>query len=81
MDLVSELGKTQDFDISIIWTIVKWAYVLAAAFYVMFALVVLSQVRQMVAALRRQFNVMLIGLAWVHLGFAVMVLLLALFGL
>ena len=60
-----------------IWDVLKWFYVMAFGLYLLFALVVLAQIRQMVSTLHGQLDrgLQLIGL--IHLGVAVAALLAA----
>ena len=60
-----------------VWFLVKLAYLLAILLYVGFAAVMIKQVSLMTRALDGSLNLPLRTLAWVHLGIAVGVLVMA----
>jgi hypothetical protein len=59
------------------WAALKWVYVLGFSVYVVFALVVLTQVKQMLSTLRDRFDSVLLMVAMIHLVVAIGALLLA----
>jgi hypothetical protein len=60
-----------------IWVFLKWVYVLVFSLYVAFAVVVLTQIRQMLAALNGQLDNTIRMIGVVHLLVAVGALLVA----
>ena len=64
-------------DVSVVWVILKWAGVLVSGLWVGFGVVLLSQVRQMVATVKRSFNTVIIAVAWGYFGLTVLALLMA----
>lgn len=61
-----------------LWVGLKWGYMVAFGLYVAFAVLVLVQIRQMVAALKSGVDGLFRLVGWVHLGIAVGAFLLAL---
>ena len=59
------------------WVFLKWVYVMVFGVYLAFAVVVLAQVRQMLAALNGQMDAVIMLIAWVHLLVAIGALLLS----
>jgi hypothetical protein len=66
------------FDISLLWVVLKWAYVLVAILFVGFGVVMLSQVKQMVATIKRPFNKVIVTASLGFFGATVIVLLMTL---
>lgn len=66
------------FTADTLWLILKWIYVFVFGLYVIFALVVYSQIKQMVSTLKGQLDVAIKFVGFVHLLVALGVLLLAL---
>ncbi len=62
------------FDVAILWEVVKWFYVLGLLIYVVFASVMVKQVRQMVKTVDGDFANPLKLAAYIHFGIAVAVL-------
>jgi len=62
-----------------VWFIVKIFVLFALALYIIFALVIVKQVSLMITTLNAGFELPIRVLSYSHLGFAVFVLLLALF--
>jgi len=60
-----------------VWTLVKIIYLLAFFLYVLFAIVVVSQVKQMERTLIGGFEKVLLVIGWTHLGVAILALILA----
>lgn len=60
-----------------VWVVVKWLLVLALGLYGVFAVVVVRQVQLMSRTLNGALELPLKLLAWLHMGVAVMVLLMA----
>jgi hypothetical protein len=58
------------------FTVAKWGYVFLFAIYLVFSLVVLSQIRQMLASLNGQLDraILLLGLLQVGLALAALIL-------
>lgn len=59
------------------WMVLKWVYVFALGMFVVFAVVVVSQVKQMLRALYGGFDRGMKLIAWGYLGLTVLSLLLA----
>jgi hypothetical protein len=68
------------FDIvtTVVWPAIKWALVLASGLFVGFGVVMLSQVRQMVATIKRPFNSMIVIGSVTYFGITVVILLVSL---
>ena len=70
-------GNMSGFSVDAVWMFLKWVYVLSFSIYVVFALVVVAQVRQMIAAFNGQIDSVLKLVAWLHFLLAVSALLMA----
>jgi hypothetical protein len=71
------MGMSSAFGGITIWEVLKWFYVLAFGLYVLFAIVVIAQIRQMVRVLHWQSDQRLVKMGLIHLGVAVAALLAA----
>jgi hypothetical protein len=60
------------FKSSMVWEGLKWLYYLAFGVYLIFAVIVLTQIRQMVRALSGGFGQSIKLLGWLHLGVALL---------
>jgi len=67
----------ENLSVDSIWVVLKWLYVLGFMLYTIFALVVVSQVRQMTHTLNGSIDSMISLLAFVHLMVAIGALFLA----
>jgi hypothetical protein len=65
------------FTLDTFWLLLKLMYLIAFGIYVVFALVVVSQVRQMTQTLNGSLDLPLKLLSWIHFGVAIGALLLA----
>lgn len=74
----SNLISLLPFDPNLIWFGAKIFYLLGLLIYVIFAIVVVRQAKLMVATLNGALEAPVRLIAWIHLGLAVMVFLLAL---
>lgn len=59
-------------DASLMWVLLRWLYLLVSLMFVVFGLVVITQVKQMNAAFKRRFNVVIKFLA---IGYFILTLL------
>lgn len=59
MDPIGITTITAPLDAGVIWVLLRWVYILISVMFVIFGLVVLTQVKQMNAAFKRQFNVVI----------------------
>ena len=73
----SDMVLTNGFSLITVWAVLKWMYVLGFSLYVVFALVVVAQVNQMIAAFNGQIDRLLKLVAWLHLMLAVAALIAA----
>lgn len=66
-----------NFNLDTVWTLLKWVYVFVFGLYIIFALVVYSQIKQMVTTLKGQLDgpIKLVGM--IHLLVSVGIFLLA----
>ena len=59
------------------FTIVKWFLVVGLVMYTTFAAVIIKQVKVMSEAIEDEFNGLIIMFAWIHLGVAILLTVLA----
>jgi hypothetical protein len=65
------------FDPALIWGILKWVLVFVGGIFVVFALVMMAQVKQMVATIKRPFNGVIVLLSLGYLGLTVLIIIMA----
>jgi hypothetical protein len=72
---------TINWNIDMLWLLLKVAYIIAASLFVGFGLVMLTQVKQMVVTIQRPFNRVIILIALGYMGLAAWNLLMSIVGL
>jgi hypothetical protein len=65
-------------DVTFVWLVIKWALVAVAVLFVGFAVVMISQVRQMVMTVKRPFNSVIVLISVIYMGLTIMALLMTL---
>jgi hypothetical protein len=66
-------GLAPAIDISYAWLGLRWVYILVALMFVVFGMIVITQVKQMNAAFQRPFNRILTAIGWGYLGLTILV--------
>jgi hypothetical protein len=77
MDGFGQLTNPVPFDVGWFWSGLKIMYLFAFGLYGAFALVVLVQIKNMIAAVRQPFNAMIMTMGTVHLVVALLAILTA----